>query len=137
MSEVSTQISWYLVAKCCEFQVWPSQTHLFQQPANGYHGGFPHGSTSTELPHLPCRPGPFCALDQCQKSSSAAWRKGNPISEFLRFAFCCDWRNSTDWGEAFIQSLGDVWSLVKLEHCLREVKVHEFHLSCASPGSVG
>lgn len=31
---------------------------------------------------------------------------------------------STDWGEAFFQSLGDVWSLVKLEHCLREVKVH-------------
>ena len=63
-------------------------------------------------------------------------RKSNLI-EFVRFAFCCDWRNSTDWGEAFIQSLGDVWSLVKLEHCLREVKVHEFHLSCASPGSVG
>ena len=72
MSEVSTQISWYLVAKCCEFQVWPSQTHLFQQPANGYHGGFLHGSTSTA-----------CLTSHADRERFALWTSARKVLPLL------------------------------------------------------
>ena len=88
--EVSTQILWKS-AKWCEFQVWPKNTSWSSPAWINQHKLRRWISwlwaPTIELPHLPCRPGTFCALDLCQKSRRCFW-EGKPISEFLRFACC-------------------------------------------------